>query len=158
MVRDGLPLLRATLPASLRIEERIHEVPPIQGDPDQIFQILLNLFVNAAQAIGDQPGTIEIGVDHAASRIAEGVEPTIIVTVRDDGPGMDEQTRQRIFEPFFTTKPVGGGSGLGLAVVHGIVAAHGGRIEVTSAPGEGALFAVHLPCAAPPGAGVPSEF
>jgi PAS domain S-box-containing protein len=144
VIRDGLPLLRATLPATIRIEEYLSEAPPMVGDRGQIFQVLLNLAVNAAQAIGDAPGHIEIAVRPAPN------EPSVILTVRDNGPGMDQGTLRRIFEPFFTTKPVGGGSGLGLSVVHGIVTAHGGRIAATSAPGAGASFEIHLPSAGPP--------
>jgi PAS domain S-box-containing protein len=147
MVRDGLPLLRASIPATIAIEERISDVPPLMGDQDQFFQVLLNLMMNAAQAIGSGQGKIEVSVDHGA---ADGTEPsgaTVTLTVGDDGAGMDEETRQRVFEPFFTTKPVGVGSGLGLAVVHGIVTAHGGRIDVISAPRQGAKFVVTLPAA-----------
>ena len=94
------------------------------ADPSQLQQVIVNLVTNAAQAIGDCPGAIVISV----ARIGDEA----LLSVADTGNGMDEATRARIFEPFFTTKPVGEGTGLGLAVVHGIVTGHGGRIDVRS--------------------------
>ena len=118
----------------------------------QLQQLLMNLATNAWQALRGAPGSIEIGLDEREIEDGEaatrgGLEPGSYVRlwVRDDGCGMDEATRRRIFEPFFTTKPVGQGTGLGLAVVHGIVRSLGGAIDVTSAPGEGSLFELLLP-------------
>jgi signal transduction histidine kinase len=93
----------------------------------------------AAQAIGGSQGSI------TASLWPEADGAELRLSVADTGCGMDAATLARVFEPFFTTKPVGEGTGLGLAVAHGIIKAHGGRIEVTSAPGEGSRFDIVLP-------------
>ena len=115
----------------------------------QLHQIMINLMVNAAQAIGDKIGRITVTLDTAPGALLEGgpaaAGTAVHVWVADTGCGMDEATRQRIFEPFFTTKHVGEGTGLGLSVVHGIIAQHGGRITVESRPGEGTRFDVDLP-------------
>jgi PAS domain S-box-containing protein len=137
VLREALQLLRATVPTSIRLAEDIAPVPPVTGDPSQLHQVIVNLVTNAAHAIGEAHGTVSVGLraDGAALRL----------WVADTGCGMDEATKARIFEPFFTTKTVGKGTGLGLAVVHGIVKAHGGRIEVESTPGRGTRFDVILP-------------
>lgn len=151
VVEEALPLLRASIPATVGIVADIKPVPAVLGDHGQIYQVLLNLFTNAAQAIGSRHGSITVSVDAVSSSrpVAPSRRPDaasfVRLAVRDDGPGMDEMTRRRLFEPFFTTKPVGEGTGLGLSVVHGIVAAHDGMIEVVSEPGRGAEFVVLLP-------------
>jgi PAS domain S-box-containing protein len=137
VLRDALQLMRATVPTSIRLVEEIAPPATVAGDPGQLHQVVVNLVANAAQAIGDGHGTITVGLR------ADGAALRLFVT--DTGCGMDEATKARIFEPFFTTKEVGKGTGLGLAVVHGIVERHGGRIEVASAPGRGTRFDVILP-------------
>jgi two-component system cell cycle sensor histidine kinase/response regulator CckA len=129
-VSDGIKLLRASLPSTIRLVTTIEPVPAFHGDRGQLYQVLINLVTNAAQAIGDRPGSITVAL-HAD--LAEGVQ----LTVTDSGSGMDEQTIARMFEPFFTTKARGKGTGLGLSVVHEIVKSHGGTITVHSTPGEG---------------------
>jgi signal transduction histidine kinase len=140
---DALRLLRASIPSSIRLEEAIAPVPAVDGDPGQLHQIVVNLVTNAAQAIGEAHGTIglRLGLDKDGDHTR--------LSVSDTGCGMVEETRARIFEPFFTTRGVGQGTGLGLSVVHGIVASHGGRIEVESAPGKGSRFDVVLPLTRP---------
>ena len=124
------------------------DAPAVLADATQVKQILLNLCANAAQALQEQGRTGAIEVVLSASEHAAGGRPGgrhACLTVRDNGPGMDEATRLRIFEPFFTTKAVGKGTGLGLAVVHGIVQAHEASIEVESAPGKGSEFRIYFP-------------
>jgi CheY-like chemotaxis protein len=125
--------------------------PVVVGDATQLHQVIVNLVTNAAQAMAGQ-GTIDIGVDAvdmpAARRLSHGnlaAGRYIRLSVADSGHGMDAATLEHIFEPFFTTKPTGSGTGLGLATVHGIVADHGGAIDVESAPGRGSRFDVYLP-------------
>jgi PAS domain S-box-containing protein len=139
MMAESLPLLRIGMPATITIETRIEGNPVIWVNRGQIDQVLTNLVNNAAQAIGGKAGSIRIEVAaDAAAKMAR-------LSVIDDGPGIHPNTLQRMFEPFFTTKRVGEGTGLGLAVAHGIVANHGGRIEVSSRLGDGATFHVYLP-------------
>jgi signal transduction histidine kinase len=139
VLRDALQLLHATVPTSIRLEEDIAAAPTMIGDASQLHQVIVNLVTNAAHAIGEAHGTISVGLRTDADGEA------LRLSVADTGCGMDEATKARIFEPFFTTKEVGKGTGLGLAVVHGIIKDHGGRIEVESAPGRGTRFDIILP-------------
>ena len=129
-----------------------HGLPAINGDENQLHQALLNLCVNARDAmpqggrIAFQTGTVS-GAE-LRSRFPEAVaQRYVAVSVSDTGSGMDEATQRRIFEPFFTTKPVGTGTGLGLAVVYGIVQNHGGFVEVRSRTDHGTTFFIYLPVA-----------
>ena len=128
-------------------------VDTVLADPAQLQQILMNLVINAAQAVEGR-GTVTVAVERVAA--PAGSDPQhdawLQLEVADDGPGIPPDVLPRIFEPFFTTKAAGQGTGLGLSVVHGIVTAHGGRIGVTSHPGEGARFQVLLPAVATPSA------
>lgn len=155
LVAEAIGFLRATIPATVRIESMIEpEVPPVLADPTQIQQILMNLCTNSWQAMSGGPGQIRIGLE---SRRLDGIEASkidglppgryVCLTVEDDGQGMDSTTLERIFEPFFTTKGVGQGTGLGLSVVHGIVRHHAGGVTVVSRPGRGTTFRVYLPAA-----------
>ncbi|MDB4909084.1 MAG: hybrid sensor histidine kinase/response regulator [Gemmatimonadetes bacterium] len=119
----------------------------VMGDVGQIEQVIVNLVVNARDAVGGK-GRIGVNVrtlDATDARPAAAPSGALVVLeVQDDGQGMDDDTRARVFEPFFTTKPTGKGTGLGLSTVYGIVREMGGHIEVTSAPGAGAKFSVYL--------------
>ena len=141
LVRAAEPLLRRSLAETQQLVVQTGALPGlVWADHNQLEQVLLNLILNARDAMpqGGQV-TIETG----------GEAQTAVLTVRDTGFGMDQQTLQRAFEPFFTTKEVGQGTGLGLSVVHGIVAQIGGKIEVSSQPGGGSAFTLRLPIASP---------
>lgn len=114
-------------------------LPPILGSANQLQQVLMNLMLNAEQAIEEsgKGGVVEV----SAVRAGEHVE----LRVRDDGPGIPAHIVPRVFEPFFTTKPTGKGTGLGLSVTFGIVRDHGGTIRVESAEGQGTTFVIALP-------------
>jgi signal transduction histidine kinase len=146
VTHDALRMLRATLPATVELVEQIEEVPPLLGNAGQLQQVIVNLVSNAAQAIGERNGRITISLSTSPASIeGSSVASAIRLAVTDTGNGIDEAALDRIFEPFFTTKPVGEGTGLGLSVVHGIVAGHGGRIDVRSRRGSGSEFIVLLP-------------
>lgn len=143
-------LLLAVKMASLEVERRarlsstIGPLPPIAGNAARLGQVFLNLIANAGQAIEEgNPQGNEVRIE---ARV-EG--STVVVEVSDTGSGITPQVRARLFDPFFTTKTQGKGTGLGLFICRGIVAAHGGRIEVESEPGKGTAFRVVLPLGAP---------
>ncbi|MGA0609012.1 response regulator [Caldimonas sp. KR1-144] len=152
LVDEAIAMLRPMLPAIVRVDAVCRPTPVwIEADGTQVQQVLMNLCVNAWHAMRGGPGHIEIGLDIVApdqAAAAPAHAPRAHLWVRDDGCGMDAATRTRIFEPFFTTKS-GHGTGLGLAVVHGIVAAHRGSIVVDSAPGQGSVFHLYFPLAEP---------
>lgn len=153
VVREALRLLRSTLPANIEIAQRLlPDAPVVLADPSQMHQVVMNLCVNASQAIRDRPGRIEVvlepfQVDRKFTHRHPGFPPGVALKliVSDTGPGMDQRTLDRIFEPFFTTKAPGEGTGLGLPVVHGIVKNHRGVIEVFSEVGAGVTVHVYLP-------------
>jgi signal transduction histidine kinase len=125
----------------IRLERDLHhEVPAVAGDEERLRQVLVNLGLNALEAVRDG-GLVRVSC--RASPAAAPAEPTVDVLVDDDGSGIPAETRDRIFEPFFTTKAKG--SGLGLSIVHAIVTQHGGRIRVADSPEGGARFVVTLP-------------
>jgi signal transduction histidine kinase len=129
-VKSGIELVRAYA----------RNLPDIVADPGQLHQVLVNLVVNAIQAM---PGGGRITIRTAQE------DGHVVLAVEDTGIGMSVEVRSRIFVPFYTTKGVGEGTGLGLPVVHGIVTAHGGTIEVKSEPGKGSVFRVLLPVSGP---------
>ncbi|MEN6440400.1 MAG: ATP-binding protein [Syntrophobacter sp.] len=152
LIKECLKFLRASLPASMEIRQNISaESGMILADPTQIHQVIMNLCTNAAHAMRDKGGLLdvslsEVNVDPSAEYARDGVTgPCMRLAVADTGHGMDQKTLERIFDPFFTTKKRGEGTGLGLSVVHGIVTNHGGGIHVYSEPGRGTTFEVFLP-------------
>jgi NO-binding membrane sensor protein with MHYT domain/nitrogen-specific signal transduction histidine kinase len=146
VTRDALRMMRASLPATIQIDDMVAEVPPLAGDAGQLQQVIVNLMTNAAQAIGDRAGRIAVTLSQTTSGRLGSAGAGVCLTVADTGCGMDEATLDRVFDPFYTTKAVGDGSGLGLAVAHGIVNSHHGKIEITSTPGQGTEFRIILPC------------
>jgi PAS domain S-box-containing protein len=148
MIREAVKLLRSTLPATVEIEtELASEVPAVTMDPVQLGQVLLNLAINARDAMEAQ-GRIRVAVrttevpGHVCASCRKPLPGGVLVelSVSDTGSGIAPQVAERMFEPFFSTKEPGKGSGMGLSVVHGIVHEHGGHIVVDSAPGRGAQF------------------
>jgi PAS domain S-box-containing protein len=154
-LQDAIYLLRASLPTT--IELRTHfdaDAPAVFADDTQVHQIVMNLVTNAAQALGDAPGTVAITLapfqaDQAFVLQHPNARPGLhaLLTVADTGPGMPSDVAGHAFEPFFTTKPVGAGTGLGLAVVHGIVQGSGGAVELESVVGQGTTVRVYFPAA-----------
>jgi CheY-like chemotaxis protein len=151
----------ATPPANVALSVRADpRAGAVQADATQLHQVLLNLAANARDAMAARGGVLAITVDRAAAPgagapagLARG--DYVRLAVADTGDGMDAATQARVFEPYFTTKPVGAGSGLGLSVVHGIVAALGGAVTVESAAGEGTRVEVWLPRLGAPAPTVP---
>lgn len=146
LVKEVCSLLRTTLPPHIILTSSVDAGIWIQGDPSQLHQVLMNLAVNAYQAMGDREGRLEISLTEDASsggRSLGGRE--VILEVGDSGPGIPPEVIQHIFEPYFTTKGATGGTGVGLAVVQRIVSAHQGSIRMESTPGHGALATVILP-------------
>jgi PAS domain S-box-containing protein len=168
VVEETLEMLRAAMPAQVDLRVRLAPEPVfVRADATQIQQVVMNLCTNAWHALPAGRGRIEVGLEALLDGARDAEElagtpaalpagPVAHLWISDTGSGMDEATRARVFEPFFTTKQVGHGTGLGLAVVHGIVRAHGGSIRVESAPGIGTRFDLHFPLQPSPGHAVPT--
>ncbi len=155
IVREALKLLRASLPSTIEIRQNIASDLLVMGDPTQIHQILMNLCANAGHAMQEGGGVLEVDLrnveldsDSASRHPDLVIGPYLILTVGDDGHGMPPKVMERIFDPFFTTKERGEGTGMGLAVVHGIVKSYGGAIHAHSEPGKGSRFQIFLPAIA----------
>jgi PAS domain S-box-containing protein len=147
VIGEALQLLRASLPASVQLEAAIDSgTAMVLADQGQMHQVVINLVANAAAALQGRTGTVGVYLGNLPG--GEGDAPGAVrLRVTDDGVGMTPEVLERIFEPFFTTRPLGEGTGLGLAVVQGIVQDHGGQIFVRSVPGKGTTFDVELPAA-----------
>lgn len=149
VIEDTLPLLQAALPHHIQLSAAELTPGVILADPAQIQQVLMNLCINAMQAIGQAEGLIAIAVQYVEERDEVKDQPclgsSLCLSVQDTGCGMSEQVKQRIFYPSFTTKPVGQGNGLGLSIVNRIVQIHGGTLTVDSMPGEGTTFRIYFP-------------
>ena len=153
VVQETVRLLKVALPPTVEMQVVIDpKTLPVLADSTQMEQAVLNLCTNAIHAIGNQRGTIriELGNNAETNEIERrtGVRARHVkLTVRDTGCGIDAATLERVFEPFFTTKPVGQGTGLGLAVVHGVMRTHMGTVDVQSTPGVGSAFTLYFPVA-----------
>ena len=166
VVKDSLTIVNPLMPSNVSLQVEQMDECLVSGDATQIHQVLLNLCLNAAQAIGAKEGAIKVSVKSVQVRGTEGRDvggdpwPKAPVrgqsgsltdgryariSVRDTGGGIDEETMPRIFEPFFTTKEVGEGTGLGLAAVQGIVRNHEGVVSIESVPGVGTSFSIYIP-------------
>jgi PAS domain S-box-containing protein len=163
VVEETLNLLRASLPTTIEIERRLTAERAVQADATQIHQVLMNLGANAGLAMREGGGVLAVALEDVTVGAALADQrpglvpgPYVRLTIADTGQGMSPEVLARAFEPFYTTRPHGEGTGMGLAVVHGIVRNHGGTIHVVSSPGAGATFTIHLPAlgqavaAAPP--------
>lgn len=151
-ISDFRKMLERTVPKMIDIQLILaKELNTINADPTQVDQVLMNLAVNARDAMPDggklifETANIVLDDDYAKTHLEAGPGRHILLTVSDTGSGMNRQTLEHIFEPFFTTKGVGEGTGLGLAMVHGIVKQHGGHIRCYSEPGHGTIFNIYFP-------------
>ena len=153
IVKEAIKMLRASLPATILIQQQIEkDTGIIEADPTQIHQVLMNLCTNAAHAMNGEDGVLKISLsnvqlDHKALEMAPDLQPGsyLKLSVSDTGHGIAPDAYEKIFDPYFTTKKKEEGTGLGLAVVQGIVKSHNGAVTVESEVGKGATFDVYLP-------------
>jgi signal transduction histidine kinase len=147
VVEDAIPLAeRKVARRDTLIDVAVpRELPVINGDHNQLCQVVTNLVINALEALGGR-GAIRIRAREMQPDRKSGLAPAVELRIIDDGPGISNDVKERMFNPFFSTKPQG--SGLGLAIVRKILDAHDGRIDVTTAPGAGTTFTVQLPIVA----------
>ena len=163
VVRQIDKMLRRIIGEDIELETRLApDLPPVKADPSHIDQVIMNLAVNARDAmpkggkLSIETAATHLTDEYAAGHIGVTAGPYVMLAISDTGVGMDALTRARIFEPFFTTKEKGKGTGLGLSIVYGIVKQHGGEILVYSEPGQGTVFKIYIPVAAPAVAAAPS--
>lgn len=153
VVEEALLLLRATIPTTIEMRREIEmNSGLIEADPVQIHQIVMNLCTNSFQAMEEEQGTISVSLQRHQIDSTQGTESGdlqpgsyLLLSVEDDGSGIRKKHLEHIFDPFFTTKGIGEGTGMGLAVVHGIVSSYGGKIDVESTVGHGTKVRVFLP-------------
>jgi CheY-like chemotaxis protein len=152
VIKESLKMLRSIIPSTIELRQDLMDSGLVMSDPTQINQVMMNLCINAAHAMDKTGGILEVGLkrihlngntDIRDLNLVPG--PYLRISVSDTGHGMTPEVMARIFDPYFTTKEVGRGTGLGLAVVHGIVKGHGGTITCKSALDEGTTFYVYLP-------------
>jgi signal transduction histidine kinase len=153
VVEETLNFLSAVLPKTVRLHQDLAcPTETIFANSTQIQQVIMNLCINAIQAMEKKGGILQVGLQRIVTtnypeRTIDGMPlgPSLALTVHDTGCGMGLEVQERMYEPFFTTKAIGKGTGLGLAIVHGIVKNHGGAITVDSQPDQGTTFSVYLP-------------
>lgn len=167
LVGEMMKIIDGSFPKNIKLEADFEETAPVRGDPTQLHQVVLNLAINARDALPEggriRFGTkqVELSAEAAAGMVGARPGRFAVVTVRDSGVGIAPDNLERVFDPFFTTKPPGQGTGLGLATVLGVVRGHDGFVSVSSKPGEGTEFRLYLPVIAGAAAGggesVPSQ-
>ena len=158
LIDEVQELLATSFSDNITVKKGVPADPPlILGDPTQLLQVVMNLCTNGCQAMGEGGGTLQIdlaevkvekgGVCKECPQLANG--RYVVLEIRDNGCGMNEEMVEKIFDPFFTTKKKSEGTGLGLSVVHGVVRRHKGEIAVVSSPGEGSSFSIYFPVYVP---------
>ncbi|MFU8819361.1 MAG: ATP-binding protein [Desulfurivibrio sp.] len=154
IIKEALKLMRSTLPTTIEIRQNIDDnCGMVMADPGQLHQVMMNLCTNAYHAMREGGGVLAVGLESLILKEEDArlVEPEmkpgpyLHLTVNDNGCGMERATMERMFEPYYTTKSPGEGTGLGMAVVHGIIRQHGGKISAYSEPGRGTTVHVYLP-------------
>ncbi len=157
IIKESLKMLRATLPATISMNQKFPADGYVMGDPTQIHQVIMNLCVNAHHAMRENGGHLSVSIEEDDMAVIPDVSSLparpghyLRVVVADTGTGMQEHVLEHLFEPYFTTKPKGVGTGLGLSVVYGIVKNHGGMIRVESKTGKGTTFHLYFPKQAEP--------
>ena len=158
VIQEALKLLRASIPSTIEIRHSLMTEASVLADSTQLHQVVINLCTNAEYAMREKGGLLEITLEdlevtEEKVRSVSGLQvgPHIRLTIQDNGSGMSPDVLERMFDPFFTTKPIGEGSGMGLAVVHGIVTNHGGALMIDSLGGKGTKIEVYLPKIPAPG-------
>lgn len=152
VIREALNLLRATIPSTIEIRQSYKTEATILADPAQMHQVVINVCTNAEYAMRETGGILKVALEDVQvtekqAKMIAGLQagPYVRLTVKDTGSGMPPEVLERIFDPFFTTKPIGEGSGMGMAVVHGIITGHGGAIVADSVVHKGTKIEVYLP-------------
>jgi PAS domain S-box-containing protein len=152
IVKDALNFLRSSIPTTIQIKQNIASNSSIMGNPIQLHQVLMNLCTNAAYAMEEEGGILEVGLEDIGFDKPETIREQelksgdyIRLSVSDTGTGISPEIIESIFEPYFTTKTVGEGTGLGLALVNSIVESYGGKVEVKSELGKGSVFSIYVP-------------
>lgn len=156
IVKEALKLLRSTIPKNIAIQQEISESKiVVKADPTEIYEIIMNLCTNAYHAMESSGGCLGVNINAASLNFMDQNQLDLlpgrycILTVSDTGVGIPDKIVDQIFEPYFTTKKIGKGSGLGLAVVHGIVKNYRGSVSIQSQVGKGTVFKVFLPLVEP---------
>ena len=152
LVKEALKLIRSSIPANIEIKEALNSKAMVWADTTQMHQIIMNLCTNASHSMADRGGVLTIGLDDLTiqgNNKIQGVDlppgKYIVLEVTDTGSGIDPVIKEKIFNPYFTTKEISKGTGLGLAVVDGILKKHKGFIELKTQPGQGTTFQIYLP-------------
>jgi len=152
IIKEALKLIRSTIPSTISIDQNLQpNCGAVKADPTQIHQIVMNLTTNAYHAMEETGGELKVSLKEVKFGTLDLISPDMVpgayacLTVADTGVGMDKNLTDKIFDPFFTTKAIGKGTGMGLSVVHGIVTAMGGAIQVYSEPEKGTQFHAYFP-------------